>query len=174
MSLEAQIEAILFWKAEPVSRKFLAEALGRPEEEILSALQNLERQLAERGVILMWKDEEVLLGTKPEAGELIERLTKEELGKELGKAALETLAIVLYQAPVTRARIDYIRGVNSSFILRHLQIRGLVERIPNPADARGFLYRPTFDLLQHLGAAKVEDLPEFEALAIKLKELSAS
>lgn len=174
MTLEAQIEAVLFWKAEPVSRKFLAEALGRPEAEILAALQNLERQLGERGVVLMWKDEEVLLGTKSEAGELIERLTKEELGKELGKAALETLAIVLYQAPVTRARIDYIRGVNSSFILRHLQIRGLVERIPNPADARGFLYRPTFDLLQHLGVAKVEDLPEFEALAVKLKEFSES
>ncbi|MBI2099909.1 MAG: SMC-Scp complex subunit ScpB, partial [Candidatus Vogelbacteria bacterium] len=81
------------------------------------------------------------------------------------------LTIVLYKGPLTRAEIDYIRGVNSSFILRHLSIRGLVERIPNPKDARSFLYRPTFDLFQHLGLSKIEELPEYGELISQLENL---
>ena len=92
---------------------------------------------------------------------MIEELCKEELSRDLGKAGLETLSIVLYRGPITRSGIDYIRGVNSTFILRNLLIRGLVEKIPNPNDQRSFLYRATFDLLSHLGIPRVEDLPEY-------------
>jgi segregation and condensation protein B len=112
-----------------------------------------------------------MLGTAPEASALIEQLTREELSKDLGKAGLETLSIIVYKSPITRADLDYIRGVNSSFILRNLQIRGLVEKITNPADARSFLYRPTFELLQHLGVTRVEDLPEYGTLVDQLTAL---
>jgi len=171
MSLEQQLEAILFWKAEPISVKKLAEDCSRREEEINDALNVLENNLASRGVRLIRKDGEVMLGTAPEASELIEKLTKEELSRDLGRAGLETLSIVLYKGPITRAEIDYIRGVNSSFILRYLQIRDLVEKVIDPSDARRFLYRSSFNLLQHLGIAKVEDLPEYGNLIGELNKL---
>ncbi len=172
MPLDALIEAVLFWKAEPVAIADLAKQLEQSEEQVRTALVFLRGKLEGRGVMLVEKDGEVLLGTHPEAATLIERLTKEELSRDLGKAALETLTIVLYKGPVARAEIDYIRGVNSSFILRTLQVRGLVEKIINPADSRSYLYRPTFELLQHLGLSKVEDLPEFGSLVDEINQFA--
>lgn len=145
---------------------------GHALPEIESALQALEQNLLNRGLRLIRANEAVALGTAPETSSLIERLTKEELSRDLGKAGLETLTIVLYRGPLTRAEIDYLRGVNSTFILRHLQIRDLVEKIPDPTDARRFLYRPTLKLLSYLGLTKVADLPEYETIVAKLKELN--
>jgi segregation and condensation protein B len=162
MNLAAKIEAILFWKAEPVSIKKLASLLNVKVEEVKIGLTDLEKTLTGRGVTLVQTDEDVMLGTTKELSSLIEQLTKEELTRDLGKAGLETLSIVLYQGPISRADIDYIRGVNSQFILRALLIRGLVERIDNPADARSYLYKTTLDLLSHLGIRKVSELPEYE------------
>jgi segregation and condensation protein B len=122
-------------------------------------------------VQVLEKDGEVMLGTHPEASAIIEQLTKEELNRDLGKAGLETLTIVLYKGPITRAELDYIRGVNSSFILRHLTVRGLVDKVVNPADSRSFLYQPSFEVLQHLGITKKEELPDYEAAMTKLAEL---
>ncbi len=171
MTLEAQIEAVLFWKSEPISLTKLAQALGKNETEISASLEILEQNLENRGVSLIRKNDEVMLGTNPEISSLIEKLTKEELSRDLGRASLETLTTILYKNPISRAEIDYIRGVNSSFILRHLMVRGLVERIANPADARSFLYQPTFELLQNLGVRKVEDLPEYGTLAEQIKQV---
>ncbi len=170
LSLEAQIEAILFRQAEPMSQAELARVLGRSRAEVLEALAKLQHTLSSqnRGVILVQKDDELALGTHPDASALLEKLAKEALSRDLGKASLETLTTVLYRGPISRADLDYIRGVNSSFILRHLMIRGLVERVPNPADARSFLYRPTFELLQHLGLSQVSDLPDYDKLKEKL------
>ncbi|MEK7176651.1 MAG: SMC-Scp complex subunit ScpB, partial [Patescibacteria group bacterium] len=100
MNLEAKIEAILFWKGEPVSLKKLALWLGVAKEAVESALGALEKKLTERGVALLRKDDEVALGTAPALGELMERLVKEELAGELSKASLETLTIILYRGPV--------------------------------------------------------------------------
>lgn len=171
MPLDALIEAVLFWRSEPMSVPKLAQAIGRKEGEVEDALRVLEEKLAVRGVQLLRKDQEVLLGTAPAASALIEKLTKEELSRDLGRASLETLTTILYKNPIARAEIDYLRGVNSSFILRHLMVRGLVERIPNPADARSFLYRPTFDLLQHLGVRQAADLPEYGTFTEKINQL---
>jgi segregation and condensation protein B len=159
--LSARLEAILFWKAEPVSFKKLAQLLSISEIDVKAGLIELEKSLQGRGLSLVQTDTEVMLGTSKELSPLIEQLTKDELSRDLGKAGLETLAIVLYQGPISRADIDYIRGVNSQFILRNLLIRGLVERVDNPTDARSFLYKTTLDLLAHLGISKIEDLPEY-------------
>lgn len=86
--------------------------------------------------------ESVMLATAPEASALIQGIVKEELSRDMGKAASETLAIVLYLGSIARSRIDWIRGVNSTFILRNLMIRGLVERITNPSDERSFYIVP--------------------------------
>jgi len=95
----------------------------------LAALKNLETSLSDRGIVLVTKEDEVTLGTAKDTSELIEKLTKDELVRDLGKAGLETLSIIIYQGPISRAEIDYIRGVQSNFILRNLMIRGLVEKI---------------------------------------------
>ena len=169
MTLEAKIEGFLFYKAEPVSIKELSTAFSVSEEEVLQSIESLRISCEHRGIILMQIDSKVTLGTNPELSAMLEVIKKEELGKELSKASLETLAIVLYKNGVTRGDIDYIRGVNSSFILRALAVRDLVERVPHPTDSRMYVYKPTIELLRFLGVSRVEDLPEYET---SLKVLS--
>jgi len=164
MEISKQIEAVLFFRAEPMTTKKLAAALGIKEKEIEDALAELENSLGNRGISLIRNGDEVELRTSPSVSGLIEKLTKEELSRDLGKAGLETIAVILYKGSAKRSEIDYIRGVNSSFILRNLLIRGLVEREVD--GGRGFLYKPTTDLLAHLGVKKLEELPEFD----KVKE----
>ncbi len=162
MNLSSKIEALLFWKAEPVSFKKLAELLKVDITEIQNAIVELEAGLKGRGLTLVRDENEVMLGTAKELSSLIEEITKEEIGRDLGKAGLETLSIILYQGPISRSEVDYIRGVNSQFIIRNLLVRGLVERVENPGDARIFLYKPTLALLSHLGVGKISDLPEYK------------
>src|SRR3989338_527317 len=97
MDLEKRIEAILFWRGEPISIKRLAEILKVKEAELKDAIFNLKRSLEGRGIVLQETEGEVTLGTAPEASRLIEDLQKEELSKELSKASLEALSIVLYK-----------------------------------------------------------------------------
>ncbi len=162
MELAPKIEAILFWKAEPVSFKKLASLLNADIPAVKTGLQELEASLKGRGITLVQTEDEAMLGTAKEFSPLIEQLTKDELTRDLGKAGLETLSIILYQGPVSRADVDYIRGVNSQFIVRNLLIRGLIERVDNPQDSRSFLYKTTLTLLSHLGISKIQDLPEYE------------
>lgn len=164
MQLDAKIEALLFWKGEPIKLKKIADIFNVNIEEIRNALESLQTKLEDRGVTLVRLEDEVSLGTAKEMSSTIEKLTKDELVRDLGKAGLETLTIILYKGPIKRSEIDYIRGVNSQFIIRNLLIRGLIDRIPHPGDERTFLYKPTFDLLSHLGISKIEDLPEFESM----------
>ncbi len=164
MELDKKLEAILFWKGEPMSIKKLSQIFAVSEEEIKAATENLKIKLEGRGVSLMEKEDEVMLVTSGECSELIQNLTKDELSKDLGKASLETLSIILYQGPVKRSEIDYIRGVNSQFILRNLLVRGLIEKISDPKDARTFVYKPSFELLAHLNVKNIEELPEYEAV----------
>jgi segregation and condensation protein B len=160
-NLEKQIEAVLFWKGEPITIKKLAQIFGKTEEEISSALNILETKISDRGIVIVRKEDEITLGTSKDTSEIIEKLTKEELVKDLGKAGLETLSIIIYQGPISRAEVDYIRGVQSTFILRNLMIRGLIEKVTNPKDQRSFLYKPSFELLSYMGISKIEDMPEF-------------
>lgn len=164
MNVSKKIEAILFFKGEPVSIKKLADLLFTDIEHIEVAISKLEDVLSDRGIRIMRKDNSVALATAPEYSKEIEKMLKEELDKNLGKAGTETLSIVLYLGPISRSRIDYIRGVNSNFILRNLMIRGLIEKITNPDDKRAYLYKPTFELLSYLGVADIKDVPEYESI----------
>ncbi|MEK7646546.1 MAG: SMC-Scp complex subunit ScpB [Patescibacteria group bacterium] len=164
MNLPQQIEAILFWKAEPVTIKKLSALLSTDEPSIRKGIETLVSSLQNRGITLVQTDTEVTLGTAKEFSSLIEQLTKEELVRDLGKAGLETLSIILYQGPISRADIDYIRGVNSQFIIRNLLVRGLVERIENPTDARSYMYRSSIELLSHLGLSSIAELPEYDTV----------
>jgi len=162
MDISSKIEAILFWKGEPITRRVLASYLHASEGEIDIGIATLDEQLRNRGIMLMQNEDEVHLATEPGMDPIIEELTKKELSRDLGKASLETLSIILYQGPMTRADIDYIRGVNSTFIIRSLMVRGLIERTPHERDQRSFMYKATFDALAHLGIRSVAELPEYE------------
>jgi len=168
MDLEVQIEAILFFKGEAVSFKFLADILEVKEEEIGNHINSLKENLKNRGIRLIQNRKMVMLGTSPDVSEIIEKIRKEELSRELGKASLETLSIVLYQSPVRKAQIDYIRGVNSGSILRNLLVRGLIEKKVDKKSQRSFLYYPTFKLLSYLGVSKLEELPEYQKVQKEL------
>ncbi len=173
LSLEHAIEALLFWRGEPVALKELMKSLEAKEEAVHEALVSLAENLKGRGIILMANGEgEYMLGTSVEASDLIEKLTKEELSKDLGKASLETLSIIMYKGPIKRSQIDYVRGVNSTFILRNLLIRGLIEKKPAPDDARTSIYSPSFKLLSHLGVSKIEDLPNFELVKNEIEKFN--
>lgn len=170
MTPASQLESVLFFKSEPLTAKELAKMLGASETSVKEAAVELAEQLKGRGLTLVSEGDTYMLATAPEASQLIERITKEELEKDPGKAGMEVLAIILYQGPQTRAQIDHIRGVNSTFALRQLMIRGLLDRIDNPTDQRSFLYKPTLQLLSFLGVSSTSELPDFE----KTKEMLAS
>lgn len=171
ITLEAKIEGLLFYKGEDVSVKKLAELLSVSAGEIEESLKKLEESLTGRGLVLVRKDNSVVLGISSELSSLIESIRKDEITKELSRASLETLSIILYQNGVSRSEIDYIRGVNSSFILRNLLVRGLIEKTIDPKDSRRFLYRPTFDTLTYMGVSSIEQLPNYTEVRSQLKEV---
>lgn len=176
LSLASAIEAILFYTAEPMSYRKLA-ALTKTD---VPMVREAAKSLAERldaggsGVRLIEQESEIALGTAPDASLLIEEITREEISKELSKAAVETLSIICYKGPLTRADIDYIRGVNSTFILRNLLVRGIVEKLENPRDARASLYGPTFAALEYMGVTRKEDLPQYEEIQAQLAAFASA
>lgn len=162
--LPQHIEAILFWRGNPLSISALSKITGASKEAVADALKQVKIDLAPRGIVLIEHDGEYTLGTNPDSAKLIEAARTEELSKDLGKAGLETLAIVLYQGPIRRSDIDYIRGVNSNFILRNLLIRGLIERKPDPKDSRASVYSASIELLRFLGLSHISNLKDYEAI----------
>ena len=170
MELESKIEGLLFYKGEDVSVKKLAELLSVGVEETEQALKKLEDSLKNRGIVLVRKDDSVVLGITSELSPLIVSMRKDEISKELSKASLETLSIVLYKNGISRSEIDYIRGVNSSFILRNLLVRGLVEKFFDSKDNRKILYRPTFDTLSYMGVKSINELPNYQNVTEELEK----
>ena len=170
MNLEMSIEAVLFYKTEPIKKSSLAELFSVSAEEIEVALGVLSESLNARGIRLVLTDTMAQLATAPEVAEIIDLVRKEELKSDIGKAGAETLSIILYRGPLSRIELDKIRGVNSSFILRNLLIRGLIERRPHPTDSRSFIYATTPALLNHLGITRREELPEYEQILNALEQ----
>lgn len=160
--LARTIEALLFVLGEPVSMKRLMNLSRASPDDIQKALDELEQALGETGIRLVFGDGTVGLVTAPETSTIVSEVMKEEFSGDLSKAALETLSIVMYKGPLSRPDIDYVRGVNSTFTLRNLLVRGLVERVPNPADARSYLYKPSIDLLKYFGVSRLEELPAYK------------
>lgn len=163
----------MFYTSEPMSVLQLSKICEVSEGEITQAVLNLETQLTGRGISLVHEGTTIGLMTSAAASDLIEKIRKEELKRDIGKAGAETLAIIAYNESVTRAEIDFIRGVNSTFILRNLLMRGLIERIPNPQDQRSFAYKPTLELYAHLGITKKEELPQYHEMVEEIQKYKA-
>lgn len=170
MELGVRIEGVLFYKTEPMKRTALAEFFSVTVDELNTALTHLSERLKSGATRLIFTDTTVQLVTAPEISDTIEALKKEELKGDIGKAGAETLAIILYRGPISRIEVDRIRGVNSTFIIRNLLMRGLVERRDHPTDSRSFLYAITPTLLAHLGISRREELPQFAEILTALEQ----
>jgi segregation and condensation protein B len=161
------IEALLFVTGEPLTLQKLSTLCNAPRADIKQAVDTLADLCEQRGIRLLQKEETITLVTAPELSPYVEKLVTEEIMGELSKAALETLAIIAYRHPIVRSEIDYIRGVNSSFTIRNLIARGLIERSAS-AEGRGYQYRPTIEFMKFLGISSFEDLPEYSAMQKEL------
>lgn len=164
--LKSIIESLLFISGEPTKISRIAKITGAPKPEVENAVMMLQAEYAGgRGMVIIKKEDEVQMATSPENSSFISDLVKSEIQENLSRAALEVLSIVAYRGPITRMDVEAIRGVNSSFTLRSLLIRGLVERIENPKDSRGYLYKISFEFLKKLGIDSIGKLPDFETLS---------
>lgn len=159
MSLDQKIEGVLFYKGNPMKKQALAKLFSVSDEEIETALKKLDERLIESGLTLVVTDTEVTLATNPKLDDMIEQLRKDEMKRDIGKAGAETLAIILYRGMVSRAEIDRIRGVNSSYIIRNLEVRGLIER---NATEKQLKFNVTTDLLRHLGIKNKLELKDYQ------------
>ncbi len=163
LSIEAQVEALLFVSTQAVSPGQLAAALEVSTYVVERVLADLENRYESRGLRLQRYGGRVQLTTAGEAAPLIERFLGLEATSRLTQAALEALSIVAYKQPTTRPQVDAIRGVNSDGVLRTLLSKGLVQEIGRAeTPGRPILYATTPDFLQYFGLNSLDDLPPFE------------
>jgi segregation and condensation protein B len=160
--LEQSLEAILLIVDEPVPEVVLAQVLERPRGEISRALAELaasydaeHRGFDLRKVAGGWR-----FYTREECAPVVERFVRDGQEVRLTQAALETLAVVAYRQPVSRARVSAVRGVNCDAVMRTLTLRGLVEEAGTERETGAILYQTTGYFLERLGIASLEDLPD--------------
>jgi len=168
------VEALLFAAGEPLEKTRVANLLGIKRAELEVALESLGEQLEGRGIALIETELMIELRTSGAAAEIVKQYRASELSRDLGRASLETLAVIAYQAGTTRGEIDWVRGVNSSASIRTLLMRGLIEGREDPADKRRMRYTLTTEALAHLGLARAADLPRFQELAKAAQEVIAT
>lgn len=148
----------------------LAKVADATEAEVEGALEKLNADYANgRGLRIVKIKDTIQLVSNPDNAQFVAELIKSEIQENLSQAALEVLSVVAYRGPISRAEVEAIRGVNCSFTLRALLIRGLIDRTENIKDNRRYLYNISFDFLKKLGVDSVEKLPDWEVLQKKEK-----
>ncbi len=159
--LERSIEAILMVVEEPLSEVVLAQIIERPTEEVLEALGKLrgEYEAEKRGFELKQVSGGWRFYSHPELAPLVEKFVLDGQQAKLTQAALETLAVIAYRQPISRARVSAIRGVNVEAVMKTLVTRGLVEECGIEHETGAILYRTTSYFLERIGLNRVEDLP---------------
>jgi segregation and condensation protein B len=167
LSLVAILEALLFVAPGSVTPGQLASALDLSVAEIETGLGDLEalysREGKTHGLRLQRHKDRYQLTTAPQAALPIERFLGLETSSHLSRAALETLAIIVYRQPITRPQIDSIRGVNSEGVLKNLLHKGLVQEVGRAeAPGRPILFCTTSEFLQHFGLNSLEELPPLQ------------
>jgi segregation and condensation protein B len=168
LELEHSIEAILMVIDEPVTEETLAKVLDRSSEEIASALVTLVSSYEQNGFELRQISGGWRFYSRPEYSAVVERFVLDGQQSRLTQAALETLAVIAYRQPVSRARVSAIRGVNVEAVMKTLVTRGLVEEFGLESETGAILYRTTTYFLERLGLNSIADLP---ALAPYLPDL---
>ncbi len=170
--LKSTLESILFVSSKPLTAKQLAKILEVEPGQVLHAMNELVEERRNSGVVILDNGGEYQMATNRANTAEVKNFLNADLREKLTDATVEVLAIIAYRQPISKAEIEAIRGVNSQYSLRHLLMRGMIEKIPNPDDSRSLLYQTTTDFLQHLGLVSIRDLPAFEELVkdIKLPE----
>ena len=128
MNLKSTIESILFVAGRPVSRRELEKTTGKSAQEIADAIEELKKERSESGILILEQGSSLLMSTEPKNAGPVKDFLNTDLREKLTDAALETLAIITYKQPVSRAEIEAIRGVNSQYSIRLLMMRGLIEK----------------------------------------------
>ena len=172
-ALTAVLEAVLLVTDEPVPATTLAQVAERPTAEVEQALQALADEYAEagRGFALRLVAGGWRLYTRADCAAYVERFVLDGQQARLTQAALETLAVIAYRQPVTRARVSAVRGVNVDGVVRTLLARGLIAEAGQDPDSAGTLYRTTPMFLERLGLQSLDDLPPLAPLLPELSEL---
>lgn len=165
MTLKNQIESLLFISHKPLAVLELAKLTGVDQSSVETVLAELvlEYQNRQSGLEILRLEDKYQMAAKAEASELIAKFLKTETSGELSRPSLETLTIVAYRGPISKAELELIRGVNCSLILRNLLLRGLVEAREDKARLT-IVYQITFEFLKQLGLGSIKDLPEFDRL----------
>jgi len=159
---EAQLEALLFVAEKPISRREIGMLAGVDRATVDERLGDLEVSLVARGIRLVLVGDRVELATAPEAGALVAKYVGVDAVR-LSPAALETLAIVAYRQPVTRAAIERVRGVDSDYTVRALLHRRLIaEQGRSEAPGRPIIYGTGFEFLERFGLTSLDDLPPLD------------
>ena len=160
--LRAALEAIILVADEPIPEVLLAQVLERPRGEVGAALRELQEEYTAQGRGFDLR--EVAGGwryyTRPDCAPLVERFIRDGQEVRLTQAALETLAVVAYRQPVSRARVSAVRGVNCDGVMRTLVLRGLVEESGTDTETGAILYRTTGYFLERMGLTGLADLPD--------------
>jgi segregation and condensation protein B len=162
------VHALLFTSGDTWNFSEFAETLQLSKDETSTAVSELADILQDQAVIPLIHNESVTLVTRPELKDALQKLEKEEIVKEFSKGALETLALIAYRGPIGKSDIDYIRGVNSQFMLRNLVLRGMIEKASGTN--RKNEYVVTADALRFLGVTQPDDLPKFHELHSEIEK----
>ncbi|MFC1721295.1 SMC-Scp complex subunit ScpB [Patescibacteria group bacterium] len=165
-SLKQKVESLLFVAGRPVPFKDLAKFTKAMVPEVKDKIDELKDEYGqnEKGMQIILDGNEAQMVSHGDTRIVTEPFLKEDIEGKLSRAALETLSIIAYRQPVTRPEIDFIRGVNSTIMLRNLLMRGLVDRQRSKKDARMFEYKLSLDFLKLLGISRREELPDFADL----------
>jgi len=157
------LEALLFVYGEEMQVKRAAKILNISEKDVSDLIVEMEARYESEmsGLQIVSHGGRIQLVTKPEFSDVAQSIIQDEMQESLTGAASEALALIAYSGPLSRAQIDYIRGVNSSFILRSLLMRGLIEREQDPKRQNAYIYSVSFDFLKKLGVQSSEQLPEY-------------
>jgi segregation and condensation protein B len=162
--LKSQILSILFVASKPVSLKELLDSLGLELDQVREAVAAIVADNQSNGIILLANDDKLQLASNPDNSLEVKNFLSLEMREKLSDAALETLAVIAYRQPVSKAEIENIRGVNSQYTIRQLLIRGLIEKSASVTDKRVQNYKTTLEFMQHLGLKDMKELPDFEEI----------
>ena len=163
--LKNNIESLLFISHKPLSIGDLTKVTSSTADEVKSVILEIEQEYQTKagGIEMIRIGDKHQFVTSSESSEAVKKFIKSEITGELTKPLLETLTIIAYRGPISKAELELIRGVNCSVILRNLLMRGLIEAKEDPKKMIVF-YSITFEFLKYLGLSKIEDLPDFEKL----------
>jgi segregation and condensation protein B len=166
--LYSKIQSILFVANKPLSTATVAKFVESTPAETLQALHELAEIHSDTGIVLLESNGSWQFSTNPTHSSLVKNFLNIELREKLTDATVETLAIIAYRQPISKAELEAIRGVNCQYSIRSLLVRGLIQK-SSQKEARGVMYETTPEFLQHLGIQNLRDLPSFEGLAEKIQ-----